>query len=203
LENDLDPNLKSDGDDDPDGDGLTNLEEFDGGYDPNVKDNPNQKETEDDDDTDPIDGTGGDKPASKNDFPWAVVIIVIIVLVLGIGGFVLVLVLRGKEADEGDDLGRVSPEEDPYQKLYGSPEEEPAEAVPPVVTENISPQGSGGPACPKCGRSSEYFSEYDCYWCEPCQDYVMTEKPQVEALAVAPPAEKKQVVRRRVIKKPL
>ncbi len=203
LKHDLDPNSKSDADEDPDGDDLTNLEEYDGGYDPNKKDNPNQVEKEDDDDTEPTGGTGGDEPASKNEFPWIVVIIVAIVLILGIGGLVLALVLRGKEADEGEDLGRVSPEEDVYKSLYGSPDETKAEAdVPPVVTESIIPETSGAPACPKCGKSSEYFSEYDCYWCEPCQDYVMSETPAVETPPAAPVA-KKTAVRRRVAKKPL
>jgi hypothetical protein len=210
LDHGLDPNLKSDADDDTDGDGLTNLQEFDGGHNPNKKDNPNPIEEEDDDDTDPTSGTGGDKPASKSEFPWVVVIIVAIVLILGIGGLVLALVLRGKKADEGSDLGRVSPEEDVYKNLYGSsaedaPDEEALaeETAPPVVTTDyISPQESSSPVCTKCGKSSEYFQEYDCYWCEPCQDYVMTEPSSMETPTVAKPV-KKPVARRRVVKKPL
>jgi len=204
LANELDPNLKSDADDDPDGDGMTNLEEYDGEHDPNVKDNPEQKPNEnEDDDPEPTGGTGGDGPSSKSELPWAVIIIVSIVLVLGIGGLVVALVLRGKEADEGDDLGRVSPEGgDAYQELYGS-EEAPAEAAAPsVMTEYLSPEGSGGPACPGCGKPSEFFPEYDCYWCEPCQEYVMTEKPPVETPAVAR-EKKKTAVRRRVVRKTL
>jgi len=29
------------------------------------------------------------------------------------------------------------------------------------------------PVCLKCGQASQYYSEYDCYWCAPCQDYVL------------------------------
>lgn len=30
----------------------------------------------------------------------------------------------------------------------------------------------GNPVCGYCGRSSTYYPEHECYWCEPCQEYV-------------------------------
>ena len=71
------------------------------------------------------------------------------------------------------------------------------------------------PSCPKCGTASSFFQEYDCYWCEGCQDYVMEEQA-AEAVTAAPgelpdtgnadtaqqETAPKKVVRRRVVKKP-
>ena len=31
------------------------------------------------------------------------------------------------------------------------------------------------PVCGGCGKSSEFYAEYNCYWCEDCQDYVFPE----------------------------
>jgi len=195
----LDPKSKFDADDDGDDDGMTNLEEFDGGFDPNVVDNPDKPTDGDDDEDDetPTDGGEGGNPASKSEFPWVVVIVVVIIIILGAGGLVALLVLRGKDADEGDDMGRISPEQgqkDEYANLYGSPAESPGAGD--VVAEDIYSSDPGTPPCPKCGRSSEYYSEYDCHWCEPCQDYVYDQTPEL-----IPPVKSTPAVRRRVVKR--
>ena len=195
IENELDPNSKEDGDEDPDGDGMTNLEEFDGGHDPNFKDNPDQI-VEEEDDPDPTGGTGGGNPASKNDFPWVVVIIVVIVIILGVGGLVVALVLRGKDSDDEEEMGRISPEpgsQDEYANLYGSSPEPSGEKV---ITEDIYSSDPGTPACPKCGTSSVYYQEYDCHWCEPCQDYVYDQTPEL-----IPPVKSTTTARRKVVKR--
>ncbi|MDP6156785.1 MAG: Omp28-related outer membrane protein [Candidatus Thermoplasmatota archaeon] len=202
LTNELDPKSKFDADDDGDEDGMTNLEEFEGGFNPNEADNPNKPVDEDDgdDDSNPVGGGQGNNQASNSDFPWVVVIIVVAILVLGVGGLVVVFVLRGKDSDEDDDIGRVQPEGSAYQNLYGSPDDAQTEpTAPPAEIEYISPQGGGGgPACPKCGRPSEYYSDYDCYWCEPCQDYVYDQTPELLPPVGSIPTTKRRVVKRAV-----
>ncbi len=196
----LDPKSKFDADDDADGDGMTNLAEFDAGFDPNEADNPN-KPTDDDDDVDdgavPDNGGQGQNPASGSGFPWVVVIIVVVILILGVGGLVLVIVFRGKDSDEGDDMGRISPEQkqqDEYANLYGSsPEPSRSEEV---ISDDIYGSVPRKPACPKCGKSSEYYQEYDCYWCGPCQDYVYD-----QTLELLPPVKTATAVRRKVVKR--
>ena len=43
------------------------------------------------------------------------------------------------------------------------------------------------PQCPKCGQTSEFYPEHDCYWCGSCQDYVFPDDPaSAEEVGVAP-----------------
>ena len=60
------------------------------------------------------------------------------------------------------ELVREDPEQ--YMQLQGAPGQQ--EALPPAAT----------PLCPNCGQHSEYYPEYECYWCEPCQSYVNAEE---------------------------
>jgi len=60
------------------------------------------------------------------------------------------------------ELSALAPGEQ-YMQLQGPPAAQ--ECLPPAPV----------PKCDKCGKASEYYADYDCYWCEDCQDYVYAE----------------------------
>jgi len=44
----------------------------------------------------------------------------------------------------------------------------------PIPPEQIPvPAAVQAPVCPRCNQASTYYPEHDCFWCEPCQDYVI------------------------------
>ncbi len=44
------------------------------------------------------------------------------------------------------------------------------------------------PVCPTCGQISVYYPEYECFWCDNCQDYVYPEEEQTPSPAIEQPA---------------
>ena len=59
----------------------------------------------------------------------------------------------------------------------------PGEFQPPVEERLAAPLQP--PICPTCGQVANYYPEYECYWCDMCQNYVNSEEPQA-APPVAP-----------------
>jgi hypothetical protein len=41
--------------------------------------------------------------------------------------------------------------------------------------------------CPTCDQFAQYYAEYDCFWCEVCQDYVSPEEESTEEINIEPP----------------
>ncbi|MDP6154660.1 MAG: hypothetical protein QF682_00790 [Candidatus Thermoplasmatota archaeon] len=62
-----------------------------------------------------------------------------------------------------------------------------------VAWEDVSPApvlpsiGVQTPVCLKCGQLSVFYPEYDCFWCDACQDYVLSEQTPVYQQAAPPP----------------
>jgi len=148
---------------------------------------------DDDDDNDDDDVTGGDgKTSGKGSegmaaWLWVLIGIVTLIIVLGVI-FLFVIISRKNPEKTGESVNRKEVPALPGQTSISSP----------IRTENLIPEGSVGsrpapvsgpslsgdppgashtdiaqaPLCPKCGGVSQYYSEYECYWCGPCQDYV-------------------------------
>ncbi len=149
-----------------------------------VDDDEDDDEDDDLDDTPDNDSSGKDSGAGLGSYLWIIITIIIFFLLVVL--FVLFIVLRkkrkdgsqiqkeyGKEAElppgEALDMDRMAPEETPPPDITVDSAEE-------GVVEEISAVDDATdaslPLCGKCGGSAGYYSEYDCYWCEPCQDYV-------------------------------
>ncbi len=134
---------------------------------------------------------------------YAVLFIILgIILVIVISVIVIIIILRRKRKQEESkeiDLkiheDRIIPEQ---QNVAPVTEETRTVAeqqnVAPVkdekrmvteqhkVTPGIDEVKAKNPICPGCGLDSEYYPEYNCYWCEPCQNYVYPpEKPVMSA----------------------
>lgn len=135
---------------------------------------------------------------------WVIFIIVIGVMGLIMMVYLIFLVVKkNKEAEAEKEMELAPPVEEPVsdaqpvvetheiaapESEYIPPGQEPV-ALPqlppaerpdvmqiagPSETQQRLPPGPA-PLCPGCGAASVFYSEYSCYWCEPCQDYVYLE----------------------------
>ena len=204
IEHDLNPISAKDAGADPDNDGMTNIEEYEGGFDPDKKDNPDDVEKPGDDDSERDNEID---PSSSDGFPWLIVVLVVLGLLVLLGGGVLalVMVLRSGKRDDmerDDELGRTSPggAANDYESLYGSSADKQDESAAISDAPVVSSDSLAAPVCPSCGAVSVYYSEHDCHWCDPCQEYVYPTEPQ--AASPAPASSQGSVkVRRKVVKK--
>jgi|ETNmetMinimDraft_26_1059896.scaffolds.fasta_scaffold04349_4 hypothetical protein len=129
-----------------------------------------------------------DTPVEKaSTFPtWAVILIALIVIL--IVGFLVVLSRRSSKNDEAVSEEEVKDSTAPFtdDDTPAAIRDEPADVT--VKTEEldqstlnmsdspvVSPDVTA-PICPKCGQFSVYYQEYECFWCEGCQDYVSAEQ---------------------------
>ena len=135
---------------------------------------------------------------------WVIFILVIGVLGAILMVYLIFLIVKkNKEAEAERDIELAPPEEEPVPEAQpvvetheiAPPESEyippgqgpvaapqlPSVEKPDVMqiagpseTQQRLPPGPA-PVCPGCGAASVFYSEYSCYWCEPCQDYVYLE----------------------------
>ena len=142
---------------------------------------------------------GAKTESSGSGLVIAIVLIVVILLFAGVACVVVLLKRRKREEPKEQDGGVTETttageiQEPGLVQVTPSPLP-PLEAISPdtgeqaVQTGYQAPQvdelpstldeGTGTsqiPLCPKCGQPSEFYPEYDCYWCNPCQDYVFAE----------------------------
>jgi outer membrane protein assembly factor BamB len=135
----LDPFDPSDGDDDPDNDNYTNLEEYlgqDGKAGGGDYSDPNDSLDIPDDDTDgDSKGTGTEKEEGSNAF-WLILIVIIVIVIL----IVLFLVIKGtKRKEPGFEPYAPAPPGEEYP--YPPPQEplEPIEPIPAVTEPEVMP----------------------------------------------------------------
>ena len=102
---------------------------------------------------------------------WTMVgIIIIIILVVVV--VVMILLRKKKKPELETDL---QDEELKFAYQGENKEEEPAVSS-IQLTDDAATAQTESPICTGCGRSSQYYSEYDCYWCEACQAYVYAQE---------------------------
>ncbi len=133
-----------------------------------------------------------DTPVEKeSSFPiWGVILIGLIVILIIIFLVVLIRLRNKKEEAVTEEKAKESnvsipDEETPIARLdepvdvtvkteelnHSSDQSTINESVPPVVSSDIA-----SPICPTCGQFSVYYQEYECFWCDGCQDYVSSEE---------------------------
>jgi len=56
-------------------------------------------------------------------------------------------------------------------------DQQPSSEFQPPVQERLAAPFQP-PICPTCGQVANYYPEYECYWCDMCQNYVYPEEPQ-------------------------
>jgi len=159
-------------------------------YVPPPDDNDTVDDDEDNEDNDEIDDTPGDDTPGKESnadrglYLW--IVIPIIILVMIIAAFVIFTVLRKKRKEEPQIQEQEGKEDDPApgeaQDPHGMIAKKTAAPDSGVSSAEKGTEEHGtavdetkdksSPSCGKCGGSAGYYPEYDCYWCEPCQDYV-------------------------------
>jgi len=144
----------------------------------------------DDDDNDDLDDTPEDDSSGKDSgsglglYLWIIIPIMIVVgIVLGFVVFFVLIKKRKKEPQIQEEYGvegelasgetlddsRMTPKETPASDTAVDPAEYGVEEEVSTVDDAMD---TSLPLCGKCGGSAGYYQEYDCYWCEPCQDYV-------------------------------
>ncbi len=150
---------------------------------------PPEADSEDDDNDDEVTGNGR-TPAkqSKGMSTWLWIIIGIITLIIILVLVFLIVISSRKKTEKKGEAGiQAVPTSTPEH----TPASVPIQAVPltPAATAGSQPSPTQivpvsdppeasqptleqAPVCPKCSQSSQYYSEYDCYWCGICQDYV-------------------------------
>jgi hypothetical protein len=140
------------------------------------KEQPHESEEEDNgavDDTSDKDGGG-----SAFGFWITLGVIILVIIIVGI---VMLVIWKKRQriSQEKLDLAKV----EGVIHLLGYPSA-PASA-PIIIPADQSYMARGAktslkqqmhvcqpPLCPKCGQTSQYYSEYNCYWCVACQNYV-------------------------------
>jgi len=139
-----------------------------------------------------------DTPVEKEStFPtWAVILIALIVIMIVV--FLVVLIRRSSKKEEAvteeevkESTERIIDEDTPT-----AIRDEPVDVTvkteeldqstlnmsdPPVVSEDVT-----APICQKCGQFSVYYQEYECFWCEGCQDYVSPEEESTGKKSIEP-----------------
>ncbi len=162
---------------------------------PNENDTIVDDEQENDDEDDDLDDTTGGSSSGKGSSTdlglilWIVIPIILIAII--ITSLVLFVVSRKKRREEPKippEEGKKDPgvNEESKEILGKTPKESEAsdtsaDSKVGEIEEAGSPEDdtkdTGLPLCGKCGASAGYYNEYDCYWCEPCQDYVFPSNP--------------------------
>ncbi len=145
-------------------------------------------EDDTDDDTEIDDTDGRDTTGEKSFLEGSFFIILMVGLFILIVVIVLMIIMRRKKKDISDDeTTELQKTETPHEELpvmvvkepitedthreLGGIEEE-TNQIPGGVVAEYPIDESTAPECTKCGRRSDYYEEYDCYWCENCQEYV-------------------------------
>ena len=148
------------------------------------------EDDEEDDENDELDDkTGGSSSGKESSSDYGLIlwiVIPIILLAIIVTALVLFAVLRKKRKgdaqipeEKGEESEKVRVE---TPDIYGMTAKETKLKDNSVdsIDEGIEVHGSlkddnsdtSLPLCGKCGGSAGYYQEYDCHWCEPCQDYV-------------------------------
>jgi len=127
-----------------------------------------------DDDKDPS-NTGGD--AKGTNFDWILIIGGIIVVLVVV--FIIVFLNIKKKKVQEDEVG-----DEPLSDEGRTDIPEGTSSVSAVETATVTPAVSSiplteaaptvaeSPLCTGCGQPSQYYQEYNCYWCMGCQTYV-------------------------------
>jgi|GEM_PF-448595 len=109
-----------------------------------------------------------EKPNESGGSTSWIIVGVIIIIILVASALVMILLRKKKKPETEPTL----PDEDMNFAYQGEENAEPP-AVPSIpLTDEAIPTQAAAPICTGCGQSSEYYPVYDCYWCEPCQEYV-------------------------------
>ena len=154
---------------------------------------PIKKDSNDEDDDSDDDGPGAENTSGKRSegpvvWLWIIIGIVMLIIILVLV-FFFVITSRKKSEKAGDVADQVATTESqgqtsvsvPIQTLNLNPagngeSKELTPALPAPLSEHPTGESTTNnalsPVCSKCGQGSQYYSEYDCYWCDPCQDYV-------------------------------
>jgi len=153
--------------------------------------------TSDDDDT-PGGGDPGGIDGEKGSQTLLIILGLIALVVVAIIVIVFVVVLRKRRKNEPEDV--VTDTEEGGEALIPLPPErvQTAAGTPPVVSESlqsqplssleVAPAGiaapmatqipqvetpvGAAPVCAGCGLPSLYYPDYECFWCDKCQEYV-------------------------------
>jgi len=125
-----------------------------------------------------VTGEQAETPTEPGGSSSLMIIGTIIIIILVVGVVVLILLRKKKKPGEETDL-------EDEDKTFAYQGEESMEA--PVVssiplTDEAAPTTAESPVCTACGQLSQYYQEYDCYWCEACQAYVYPEVPSEVAV---------------------
>jgi len=155
---------------------------------------PPEPDSEDDDDDDVTgDGsTSGKQSEGMGAWLWILIGIITLIIILVLV-FLFVFSGRKKHGKKGEADKQAAPAATsepasvsvPVQTVNLNPDAAtalpppapftppPAPFTPPPTPFGASPPAAiQAPLCPKCGQVSQFYSQYNCYWCGPCQDYV-------------------------------
>ncbi|MDP6156250.1 MAG: PKD domain-containing protein, partial [Candidatus Thermoplasmatota archaeon] len=156
----------------------------------------------DDDDDDTDDDISDDDDTSKQDSDsrsqltsWITIPLIMVALIIVI--LILIMVFRRRRKEEPSSKEENIPEETLMPEKVDTPKEIPTEVTmdlidppPPSIDNSLETVTSDlPPICSTCGSFSEFYPEYNCYWCENCQDYIHTEEVEggLEMKNVEPP----------------
>jgi len=151
---------------------------------------PSKKDSDDDSDEDITEREGDtSEKGSQGIGAWVWILIgIITLLIILVLIFIFVISGRNKTEKKGEvgiqaapaTTSEPTPASASLQTLNLNPEAPVESQLPPAPLTPVStPFGAShhattqAPVCLKCGQASQYYSEYDCYWCAPCQDYVL------------------------------
>ena len=130
----------------------------------------------DDDDTD--DDTSEQSATTSSQLPfWITIPLIIFALIVGVL-IVLIIIKRKRKnilfvpdtetTDKAERAATLTPVRETHRKVVRRR----------VVTKIVKRRMLDVPSliCPTCDQFAQYYAEYECFWCEGCQDYVSPEE---------------------------